>query len=127
MSRPRKDICEITEVNLKRHKGRYAERETVRPVGRLGPPSPWLTPEQKKCWRQMVKCAPCVLGANDRGLLELAVVLRTKLAKGDMSSGEMANLIVCLTKLGMVPANRRPTEEKTEPDEWADFREASAG
>ena len=117
----KKRLGEISEKSFAHNAGRYADRAPG-PKGALGPPSPWLSAEQKKFWRQMVKSAPSALGESDRCNLEMACLLRWKLVSGRIENREMATLLAVLKALGMCPRNRPPAASPaTEQDEFAEF------
>ena len=127
MSRPRKPQSQLSPDSMAHNKGLYAARDREpKAKGKLGAPSGWLTKEQKKIWKVLVKNSPAILGESDRTLLEIAVVLKAKLEAGNIQNSQIAQLIQCLTKLGMIPLTREavPTKKDAAPDEW-DLLDAS--
>jgi len=121
MARPRTPASQLNPDSLAHNKGRFAARSLEPKVhGELGKPSRWLSKEQKKIWKLLVKNSPAILGESDRTLLEIAVVLKAKLEAGNIENSQITQLIQCLTKLGMVPQTREavPTKKDPAPDEW---------
>jgi len=121
MARPRKPESQLSPESVVHNKGLCAARDREpRTKGELGAPSRWLTKQQKKIWKLLVKNSPAVLGESDRTLLEIAVVLKDRLESGNIENSQIAQLIQCLTKLGMVPQTRQAVkaEPEAEPDEW---------
>jgi hypothetical protein len=99
----------------------YAARDREpKARGEVGSPSRWLTKEQKKIWKVLVKNSPAVLGESDRTLLEIAVLLKDRLEAGDIENSQITQLIQCLTKLGMVPQTRQAVKPEADaaPDAW---------
>jgi hypothetical protein len=127
MARPRKPESQLSPDSVAHNKGLYAARDREpKAKGQLGAPSRWLNKEQQKVWKLLVKNSPAVLGESDRTLLEIAVVLKAKLEAGSIENSQIAQLIQCLTKLGMVPQTRQAIKPETDatPDEW-DLLDAS--
>jgi hypothetical protein len=124
MARPRKPESQLSPDCVVHNKGLYATRDREPKVkGELGAPSRWLTKEQKKIWKLLVKNSPAILGESDRTLLEIAVVLKDRLEAGNIENSQITQLIQCLTKLGMVPLTRQavPTDQAPVADEWDDI------
>ena len=121
MARPRTPASQLNPDSLAHNKGRFAARALEpKTFGELGRPSKWLTPEEKKIWRTLLRSAPAQLGENDRTLMEIAVVLKAKLEAGSIENPQITQLIQCLTKLGMIPLTREavPAKKDEAPDEW---------
>jgi phage terminase small subunit len=125
MARPRAAESSLDPHSVQNHAARYIARQNEPKVwGRLGAPSRWLSSEQKKIWRKLVKNSPALLGESDRTLLEIAVVLKSKLEGGTLENAMISQLISVLSRLGMVPKSRDavPTKKKSaEPDEWSEL------
>ena len=104
------------------------KRLTTSTVGTLGAPSSWLTRDQKRIWKQIVTSAPGMLGENDRTLLEITCVLKEKLEKHASNNAQLSQLVSCLNKLGMIPAERAPVTQKVIEDvnPWDRFKTLSA-
>jgi hypothetical protein len=114
----KKPLSEISPASLAHNRGYFAGRlDSPKPRGVLGPPSRWLSDKEKKIWRQLVKNAPAVLGESDRCLMEITVTLKAKLEDHSIENPQISQLVSCLTKLGMIPADRRPVAEPKKNDE----------
>jgi hypothetical protein len=108
----------LSPASVAHNKGRIEARLAApKPRGELGPASKWLSEKEKKIWRQLVKNAPAVLGESDRCLMEITVTLKAKLEDHSIENAQLTLLISCLTKLGMIPADRRPVEPPKKKDE----------
>jgi len=123
MSRPRTPESELLPGSLEHNKARYAKRATEPKVaGQLGKPSRWLSKEQKTIWNKLVRNSPSVLGESDRTLLEIAVVLKSKLETGAIENSQITQLLRCLDKLGMIPYLRvavpEPKAKTAEEEAW---------
>ncbi len=119
MSRPPTPLAKITPGSAAHNKGRIEDRLAklaFGAVGQLGNPPKWMLPEEKKIWKQIKKSAPCVLGENDRCLMEITVVLKAKLETRTNTNSELSTLIQCLTKLGLIAVDRAPAEKPKESD-----------
>jgi 2-iminoacetate synthase ThiH len=85
----------------------------------LGRASKWLTPEEKKIWRTLLRSAPAHLGENDRTLMEITCLLKAKLEKRTHTAREQSELINCLKQLGIIPKERLAVKPQAdERDEW---------
>ena len=115
-----KPISKISPASADHNKGRIEDRlakcEACKPQGRLGNAPTWMKPEEKKIWKQLAKTATAQLGANDRTLMEIAVTLKSKLGKHEITTAELSQLISCLSKLGFIPTDRLPVEKPREAD-----------
>jgi hypothetical protein len=82
-----------------------------------------LSAKQKIIWKRLVKFTPAVLGESDRTLLEIAVVLESKLEAGTIENAQIAQLLSVLGKLGMVPKERTSSQsdDEKEKSEWDDL------
>jgi len=121
VARPRMPESQLSPDSVAHNRGLYAARDREpKAKGELGPPSRWLTKAEKKIWKLLVKNSPAVLGESDRTLLEIAVVLKSKLEGGSIENSQITQLVQCLTKLGMIPQTRQAvkTEADAAPDEW---------
>ena len=103
------------------------KRLTTSTVGTLGAPSSWLNKNQKRIWKELVASAPGMLGENDRTLLEITCVLKEKLEKHASNNAQLSQLVSCLHKLGMIPAERAPVTQKVIEDvnPWDRFKTSS--
>lgn len=121
MARPRSAESSLDPHSVQNHAARYIARQNEpKTAGELGAPSRWLSKEQKKIWRKLVGNSPAVLGESDRTLLEVAVILKSKLEAGTLENAMIGQLISVLSKLGLVPKSREAVPEKKPltPDEW---------
>src|SRR5882762_5516527 len=99
MARPKTPIDQISPESAAHNKGRMDARlRSPKPRGKLGPASKWLTEEEKKIWRKLVKSSPAVLGESDRCLLEIAVTLKAKLETHTIENAQITQLMTCLNK-----------------------------
>ena len=94
--------------SINHDKKRYANRTTEpKPKGKIGAPAKKLSSELKDAWKELVKLVPPgVLTSADRIILELTATLTVKMRSGLMSTGETTQLISCLARLGLTPADR---------------------
>lgn len=128
MPQPRKPTA-LLELSgqLDHNPKRYENRKTEpKPTNPLGNPPKHLTKEQKSCWKELNKLAPAdVLKDCDRWLVELACVLMAKLRAGHISVGESAQLLGCLSRMGLTPADRSRVavapSKKDEADPFAEL------
>jgi hypothetical protein len=118
MGRPKTPLDQLDPRSVAKHKGRIEARlASPKPRGVLGRPSLWLTAAEKKIWKKLVKDAPAQLGESDRCLLEITVTLKAKLEDHTIENAQVTQLISCLSKLGMIPADRRPTADPKKKEE----------
>ena len=130
MPRPRTptSILEARGAYLN-HPARRADRANEpQPSAPLGPAPRHLTKDQKKIWKEVVGIAPPgVLMNCDRLTVERCVQLVAKMRAGTLMALEGSQLITCLSKLGMTPADRSKvaalpqTERQTIPDPADEF------
>ncbi len=62
---PPKPLSQISPTSVEHNKGRLEDRLkklTTTTVGKLGNPSRWMTKDQQRIWKQLVKAAPGMLG-----------------------------------------------------------------
>lgn len=78
------------------------------PAGDLGQAPRHLTAAQRRVWRELAEIVPPgVLGDSDRWIVEIAARLMAKLRDaGELGPGQLAQLVGCLARLGMTPADR---------------------
>ena len=88
--------------------GRYANRTTeARPTGPVGNPPKHLSPDLKTIWYEIrSQIPPGVLGNTDRLIVEVLCRLTCKMRKETITTGETSQMINCLARLGMTPADR---------------------
>lgn len=71
----------------------------------LGKPPKWMTPAQTTAWQTFEAEAPW-LNYSHRGLVEIASVVRARLASGqDVGVQAMGLLRLCLGSMGMTPTD----------------------
>ncbi len=89
-------------------KKRYANRMTEpKPSGKLGAPPKHLPDEFIFLFMVVVISTPAgVLTSADRIIVELTARLTVKMRTGLISTGETTQLISCLSRLGLTPADR---------------------
>jgi phage terminase small subunit len=109
MGRPRKPTSLlILNGSIDHDKKRYANRTLEpKPEGKLGTVPKYFSEDLKDIWRELTKQVPDgVLTGADRIILELTCRLTAKMREGSISTGETAQLISCLSRLGLTPADR---------------------
>jgi phage terminase small subunit len=124
MARPRTPLQSLTPGTISNQASRIVNRaREPKTAGKLGLASQWLSAEQQKIWKRLVKFTPAVLGESDRTLLEIAVVMKSKLEAGTIENAQIAQLVSVLSKLGMVPKGRTSSQsdDEKEKSEWDDL------
>ena len=124
MARPRTPLQSLTPGTISNQASRIVKRaREPKTAGKLGLASQWLSAEQKTIWKRLVKFTPAVLGESDRTLLEIAVVMKSKLEAGTIENAQIAQLVSVLSKLGMVPKERTSSQsdDEKEKSEWDDL------
>ncbi|MET4804600.1 hypothetical protein [Bradyrhizobium sp. LB11.1] len=105
-------------VHPERHRNR--NEPTAQPLGK---PPKWMTPEQSAVWRTFEGEAPW-LNYSHRGLIEIASVVRARLAAGeDVGVQAMGLLRLCLGSMGLTPADASKVSwgaEESEDDDLLD-------
>jgi hypothetical protein len=121
-------VLEITG-RLKHDPQRRHEREPI-PSGPLGAPPAYFTPALEEIWAELTRETPAgVLTSADRWIVEIACGLMLKfrdvglIPQVGMTGAELTQLIGCLARMGLTPADRSrvgvPTER--EQDAFAQF------
>lgn len=87
---------------------RYANRTTEpKPTGVLGPAPKHFDAAHKLIWKEVIKSVPPgVLTNSDRIVVELTCRLTYKMRFGELTSSNAAQLVSCLSRLAMTPADR---------------------
>jgi hypothetical protein len=128
MGRPRKPskLLELTGAYKKDPKRRRAEPVAA---GVLGEAPGYFSGGLREIWQELEAAAPAgVLTNADRWLVELACALMFKLRTDGLTPGvgmtgaELSQLVACLARMGMTPADRSRVgvgNKKAEPDEFA--------
>lgn len=125
MARPRKPT-KILELNgaFKNHpkRGRARANEPV-PNGPLGEAPSYLRGREKALWSELASIVPSgVLTIADRWLVEVACGLIYKRrrfgigGRDGVTTGELSQLIQCLARMGMTPADRSKISVPKAPD-----------
>jgi len=113
MPTPRKPTALLLlNGGLNHDKKRYQNR-TAEPVpaGDLGPPPKHFSAALKAVWKELAKqIPPGVLTIADRVILELACRLTLKMRTEEFTSSNAAQLVSCLSRLAMTPADRSKTQ-----------------
>lgn len=130
MARPRKPT-KILELSgsFKGRPGRKAQRQAEPvPVAGAGNPPRYMTTDQKKVWREIVKKTPeGVITAMDRCTLEIVVTLLHRFREATsgkserLQGAELSALMRGLSSLGMTPADRSKVSvpvKQDAPDGW---------
>jgi hypothetical protein len=110
---------------LKHDPGRYENRlNEPQPDAELGDPPVHFDAEQKAVWNEVVDMVPAgVLTKADRIVLELAVIQLVLVRSGEATSSDKTNLLACLSRMALTPADRSRVQVAQKPaeDEWAAF------
>lgn len=80
-----------------------------------------LSPAERVIWEELVLLAPKrVLADCDTYIVELTVRLVSKLRDGTINGAQSGQLLACLGRMGMTPADRSKvtTQKETEGSEW---------
>lgn len=87
---------------------RYANRtQEPKPTGDLGAPPAHFEEQLTQIWNELVEqVPPGVLTSADRFILEITCSLTLKMRNLTISTGETTQLISCLGRLGLTPADR---------------------
>lgn len=113
MPRPRTPTSLLVlNGGLAHDKKRYQNR-TAEPVpaGDLGPAPKHFDKPLKAIWKELVEqVPPGVLTIADRVILELACRLTLKMRTQEFTSSNAAQLVSCLSRLAMTPADRSKTQ-----------------
>lgn len=119
MPRPRTPnaVADVTGASDK-NPGRFKDRANP-DVGPLGLPPAHLSEEAIEAWILFAGEMPW-LAASDRGIVEIAAVLRARLkCDPDMGVNAMAQYRLCLSAMGGDPSSRSkvsvPDEESDDP------------
>ena len=103
-----------------RNPGRFSGRnDPTSPL--LGPPSRWMTADQKKAWKMFADELPWLV-ESDRPMLEVAATLRALLIAGKgMAINNTQVYSAVLSKLGATPADRSRTQPLSAAEEEDEF------
>ena len=109
MPTPRKSTAALKLSGALAHNPkRYANRtsEPV-PTGDLGPAPKHFDAALKLVWKEVVKqIPPEVLTTADRLVVELTCRLTQKMRSGEFTASLSAQLVSCMSRLAMTPADR---------------------
>ena len=84
---------------------RFRDRKAPEAGGPLGDPPDWMGGEQRIMWKQFGAEIPW-LNVSHRGVVEIATVIRARLASGEDVGVQALNLLrQCLGQLGATPAD----------------------
>jgi hypothetical protein len=109
MARPRTptEVLSLKGAFKKHPERKDARKGEPRPSGELGDPPAFLSPQQAEIWLELANiCPPRVLTNADRWTVEIAVRLMAKVRDESITNGQLAQLIVCLSRMGMTPSDR---------------------
>lgn len=108
-------VLEMRGAFVKHPERRKARANEPRPLGTIGEPPQHLSSEQSGAWRELVlHSAPGVLKNCDRFFLEVTASLLADLRAGKLGARGVTQLIACLSKLGMTPADRSKVQAEPE-------------
>jgi len=108
MGRPRTPSAILELRGSYRKNPQRRRHPEPQPSGPLGKPPRLLAREERRAWRDIERITPPgVLTVADRWLVEIAARLMAKMRgpKG-LRPGERTQLIQCLSKMGLTPADR---------------------
>lgn len=111
MGRPRTPtaVLELTGAFKKDPQRRAARTNEPAPEGDLGPPPKHFNADLAAVWKELAATCPAgVLTSADRWLVELAcsLMLNFRRSKGLVTGKELSQLVTCLSRMGMTPADR---------------------
>ena len=109
MPRPRTSTAKLKLTGALDHdRKRYANRTAEpTPTGDLGPAPKHFDAALKLIWKEVVKQIPDdVLTSADRLVVELTCRLTQKMRSGELTSSMAAQLMSCMSRLAMTPADR---------------------
>jgi hypothetical protein len=109
MPRPRTPTSTLENRGAFLHNPQRREDRAGEPVPtkELGPAPATLTPFQAKIWDELATIIPAGVAFDcDRWVIERAVRLMSKVRRGVAKCSEVSQLITCLSRMGMTPADR---------------------
>ena len=109
MSRPRTSTAMLEARGAFVHNPgrRVARANEPRPTGQLGRPPKHLADDEKKTWRELARISPPgVLANSDRWFVEMTVRLMTRVRQGTAKTMDTGQLLQCLGRMGLTPADR---------------------
>lgn len=106
MARPRIPRAKADiEARDKKNPQRFRNRKEPASTGALGDPPEWMGGEQRAAWKIFQREVPWLTGSH-RGLVEIAVVIRARLASGEDVGVQALNLLrQCLGQMGATPSD----------------------
>lgn len=125
MPRPRKPQAKAAiEASDKKNPQRFKNRKEPEVKAGLGDPPDWMGGEQRLAWKIFQSEIPW-LNESHRGLVEIAVIIRARLATGEEPGVQALNLLrQCLGQMGATPADASkitvPNDEDEEGDDLDD-------
>lgn len=133
MGRPRKptNVLELTgrfKTNPDRREARANEPQPETGIEKAAPL--WMTKEQRKCYREIVRnCHKDVLSSADGAWVEITACLLSEFRLGPqkMSTSKIARLMASLGQLGMSPADRSKASKiaRKKENKFEQFRKVS--
>ena len=109
MSRPRIStaILEARGAFIHNPGRRVARANEPKPTGQLGRPPKHLASDEKKIWRELARIVPPgVLTNSDRWFVEMTVRLMPCLRQRTVTASQIGQLLQCLGRMGLTPADR---------------------
>ena len=106
MARPRIPRAKAAvEARDKINAGRFKNRKEPASPGELGNPPEWMGGEQRAAWKVFQREIPW-LTESHRGLVEIATIIRARLASGEEVGVQALNLLrQCLGQMGATPSD----------------------
>jgi hypothetical protein len=128
MARPRTPTATLkARGSFVAHPERFKARgKEPKPSAALGKPPANLTEAQRKCWDEIAELAPPFVLMNcDRFLVEIAAkLLAQSRTEEGLVIGERNQLMNCLSRMGMTPADRSKVNTgsgEEQEDVWDTF------
>lgn len=121
MARPRIPRAKAAlEARDKINAGRFKNRKEPQSPGELGDPPDWMGGEQRAAWKIFQREIPW-LTESHRGLVEIATIIRARLASGEEVGVQALNLLrQCLGQMGATPSDASkvalPEDDEEEDD-----------
>src|SRR4051794_33452283 len=121
MARNRKPTQELEQSGAfeKDPKRRLARENEPVPAGPLGDPPDYLSAAAQNVWHELASHVPeGVLTIADRFLVEIVSRQMARLRAGeDLKAAEINQIISCLSRMGLTPADRSRVQVPKPPEE----------
>jgi hypothetical protein len=112
-----------------------AREDEPKPTGPLGDPPAYFTEKQAEIWHELAaQVPPGVLTVADRILVEIAckLIARMRDPKDQLKAAETNQIISCLARMGLTPADRskiaaKPPDSEKPADTFARLAASGRG